>query len=140
MNYVCGQIEQLEGRSLCSTTTPTPALAPPAAPTDLVVVTRTQWVARLAFTDQSTDEGQFVVERASAAGPDTSFREVQRISGSPPGEAGGRVFYSDPTGGGIFAYRVRAANAAGVSEPSNTVTITVSQGFEFGFGGVFFND
>ncbi|MGE5552498.1 MAG: fibronectin type III domain-containing protein [Betaproteobacteria bacterium] len=90
----------------------------PAAPSDLRVTVTGTGRADLAWTNNSADEDGFLVERRTGA-----FGEFQRIA-TLPEEASG---WSDPTlsAEGAYTYRVLAFNAAGLSSPSNEVTVVL---------------
>src|SRR5687767_7319516 len=106
-------IETLECRLLLSARAA--SLDVPAAPGDLVGVARPGANARLAFTDNSTDETGFLVE-ISIVGLDRFFEKLT-VPPSAPGETGGR-FFATPTalGHNNYLFRVRAFNDAGMSE------------------------
>ena len=115
-------IESLEARQLLSVM---PADSLPAAPGELAGVSRPGNFIRIAFTDNSVDETDFVIERAGApfGAVSTPFYEVGTAPASPG--SGGRVFFRDRSAyGDDFAYRVRARNDAGVSDPSNLVFLS----------------
>src|SRR5437762_11561842 len=115
--------------------------APPAAPSGLVATTRAGWAVLLAFTDNSTDEDQFIIEGKAVRGDGTltNAAEFGRVAGSPAGETGGRFtfWWWAPTF--PIVYDIRAVNAAGVSEPSNDVRVQARQMLYWGMGAEFFN-
>ncbi|MBI2919120.1 MAG: PKD domain-containing protein [Chloroflexi bacterium] len=95
---------------------PPAALAAPLAPTGLeaTVVNATQ--VDLAWTDSSTDEAGFRIERSTDG-----------VTFVPVGTAAANAnSFSDATapGGGTFSYRVIATGAAGHSAPSNVASVT----------------
>lgn len=98
-----------------------------SAPSDVTGVSRSGNFVRLAFTDNSTDETQFIIERAPVRSDGTVGAFIQ-FGVSPPSElgvAGDRMFFIvRPNATGNYEYRVRAADAAGVSDPSNVVRLT----------------
>jgi hypothetical protein len=83
---------------------------PPAAPTDLAVVVNSSSQATLTWADNSSDEGQFEIERSTvgSGGPFTTIATVAANtttyvnSGLSPSSA--------------YCYRVRATNSAGPSD------------------------
>jgi len=105
-----------------------PAFAADAAPLPPTSVTATYVAADaeadVAWTDASSDETSFVIERCQGAGC-TSFTALTSwpaIAGT-----GSNPWYADCTGllpGNTYRYRVGAVNAAGTSY-SNTVSITI---------------
>lgn len=97
------------------------ALLVPAAPTGLTAVALGSNRVRLAWTDNSSNETQFRVERAPAAtGPWTQILTPSSNT----------VTADDTTvsGGTTYFYRVRAANADGPSDPSNVASIATPAG------------
>jgi hypothetical protein len=79
----------------------------------------------LTWTDNSTNEDGFIIERApkpdSGSAPLTSFAEVARVPANV-------VTYTDRNlpPSTAFSYRVLAYNAAGKSAPSNISTATTA--------------
>ena len=92
----------------------------PAAPEDLAVSLAGRRLT-LSWDAPDSDEGglaaSYMVEAGSAPG-------LANI-GILPAVAGGRVFTYEPVPDGFYFLRVRAQNAAGLSEPSNEVMIVV---------------
>lgn len=72
----------------------------------------------LTWTDNSTNEVGFIVERATGAGS-TTFVEVVRTP------ANVNVHQETVAEGQTYTYRVRAYNSAGNSTPSNTATVNI---------------
>lgn len=93
-----------------------PATAP-AAPTELTATVQFGPSVALAWRDNATNEGGFVVERSSDGG--TTFTQV---GVAPPRTSTGNVTYVDttPAGSTSYVYRVAAVNVVGVSAWSNT--------------------
>ena len=92
---------------------------PPAAPSDLTANGGSAQ-ASLAWTDNANNEAGFKIERKPLGDPDTSFAQV----GTATANATGFINTSVPAGS--FTYRVRATNAVGDSEYSNTADATVT--------------
>ncbi len=87
----------------------------PAAPTALAAAAASASQINLSWTDNSTNETGFKVERASAAaGPFTQIATTTAASFSDSGLSEATTYY----------YRVRATNAAGDSAYSNTASAT----------------
>ena len=102
--------------STALTTTPPapPPAPPPAAPTSLTAVATSPSAARLTWTDASTNETGFVVERS----PDgVTFTPIATT-------AANATAYDDSglAAGTTYSYRVRAVNAVGSSAPSGVAT------------------
>jgi glucose/arabinose dehydrogenase len=93
---------------------------PPAAPTNLVANDGVAQVS-LTWTDNSTDETGFRVERKSQGSPDTSYAVV------PNGTLGAnaQAFTDTNVAAGSYTYRVLATNANG-SAASNSDDATVT--------------
>ena len=93
-------------------TTPQP-LALPAAPTSLTVTTDSGGVIRLAWTDNSTNEDGFRIERCPGSSC-TNFTQIWQIDANV-------TTYQDASGisNRWYRYRVRAFNAQGNSAYSN---------------------
>ena len=97
----------------------TPAVGGPAAPAppaDLAAQAVSGTSVNLTWADRSTDETGFVVERSTAGG---AFAPLASL---PAGATSHRDDTATP--GTRYAYRVRAANAAGQSAPSNEAVVT----------------
>jgi hypothetical protein len=94
------------------------AVTPPAAPTDLVGMVYFGYPILLSWTDNSSDEDGFEVERRTV---DTAFA---RVATTGPGIAAYQDAATDPEV--AYTYRVRAKNSAGTSAYSNDVTVTSS--------------
>ena len=103
--------------SIASATTQGDPLAPPAAPSGVLAAELSASGIRVMWTDDSTDETGFMIERAtSGAGP---FAPVATVNVNVTG-------YDDLGLGseGTFFYRVSATNGAGASPWSNTASAT----------------
>jgi len=88
----------------------------PKAPTGLTVVTRSASEALLAWTDASTNETGFRIERATGTG---AFQLV----GTAPANATGALV-SGLTAGTAYTFRVLAVRSTTLSSPSNAVKVT----------------
>ncbi len=97
------------------------ALLVPAAPTGLTAVALGSNRVRLAWTDNSSNETQFRIERAPAStGPWTQILT--------PSSNTVTADDTTVTPGATYFYRVRSANADGPSDPSNVASIAVPAG------------
>ncbi|HSL23937.1 MAG TPA: hypothetical protein VK886_20555 [Vicinamibacterales bacterium] len=95
----------------------TPLILPPAAPTGLTGSTEGTSVT-LTWTDNSTDESQFTIERCMGTGC-TNFSQVNAVYANV-------TTYTDYyVAGGTYSYRVRAWNFGGYSGYSNVATVVV---------------
>ncbi len=102
----------------------------PAAPTNLSAVIRPN-PARitLTWTDASNNETNFAVWRSVNGGTFIQIATVTRTSGQSAATGGTVTFTNNDTAtaplvpGTTYMYYVTAANAAGTSPPSNTVTV-----------------
>jgi hypothetical protein len=95
-----------------------PPTNPPAAPSDLVGTVYVGYPILLSWTDNSSDEDGFEVERRTV---DTSFA---RVATTGPGIAAYQDAATDPEV--AYTYRVRAENSAGTSAYTNEATVTSS--------------
>jgi fibronectin type 3 domain-containing protein len=100
----------------------TPALPPPAAPSNLVAALQAGPQVRLRWLDNANNETGFEVERSVNGGPFTLIATPGVSTGT-----GLTVTYFN-TGlalGNTYAYRVRAMRGAAASAYSNTVTVVL---------------
>ena len=100
--------------------------AAPAAPTGATAVAQAGLVIRVSWTDASSNEDGFYLERSDAGG---AFNQIQTL--------GAGVTSFDDSGlteGTLYAYRVRAYNTTGNSAYSNTASASASQGSSGGGG------
>ncbi len=88
---------------------------PPAAPAALTATTTGTTSVDLAWSDQSSNEAGFAIERSSNGG--TVFTEIARVAANV-----GQFSNSGLTSGSSYSYRVRAFNGGGVSPYSNTAS------------------
>ena len=90
----------------------------PAAPTGLTATAASSSRIDLAWTDASTDETQFRIERCAGAGC-SNFAQVATVAQNV-------TSYADQglTASTSYSYRVLAANAGGASAPSNEASAT----------------
>ncbi|MBL7851202.1 MAG: fibronectin type III domain-containing protein [Cyclobacteriaceae bacterium] len=105
------------GYSNTASATTLAATVPPVAPTNLTATAASTSAINLAWTDNSSDEQGFRIERAP--GGTTTFSEIATV-------AAGVTSYSN-TGLGAstsYSYRVRAYNANGNSGYTNTASAT----------------
>jgi subtilisin family serine protease/PKD repeat protein len=91
---------------------------PPAAPANLSASSQRQNEVRLSWSDRSTNEQSFAVERSTSSGG--GFVEIARVGAN-------NTSYTDRTGQSrtTYYYRVRAANSGGYSGYSNTASVRV---------------
>jgi hypothetical protein len=92
--------------------TPAPLPQPPVAPSGLGAQVASTSTINLSWTDNATNEGQYVLERSGSA----VFANV--TSTSLP--AGTTTYADTVPGPDVYYYRVRAANSAGSSDWSGT--------------------
>ena len=95
-----------------------PPLQPPAAPTNLVAVYVDGGDVTLTWTDNSTNESGFEIERRS----ESSVFELLGTTGANATSAPDRQLQPSTT----YTYRVRAFNAAGASAYTNERSITTA--------------
>ncbi|MEO7730094.1 MAG: fibronectin type III domain-containing protein [Kofleriaceae bacterium] len=100
------------------TTQALPAMAP-SVPTDLVASAQSSSTIRLTWSDTSTNETGFKVERATAAGG--PFSQVVAVAANTTTRDDGGL-----ASGTTYFYRVRATNAAGDSDPTGVASATTS--------------
>jgi hypothetical protein len=97
---------------------------PPAAPDNLVVTPLSNQVVSLAWTDNSTNETEFRIERKEGAAP---YAQIALVVAN-----GTTYFDSAVAPSTTYTYRMRAANAGGVSGYSSpaggTTLASVSKG------------
>lgn len=93
-------------------------LAVPTPPSDLTVAAATADYVDLAWSDTSSTETGFHIERDAGLG-------FLQVGSAGPQATGFRDQTVQPNT--IYEYRVRAANAAGASAPSNTVFATTPE-------------
>ena len=110
--YNSGGASSLSNEAVAATPPPPP---PPAAPTNLTATAVSTSQITLAWSDNSSDEVAFYVERCQDAGaPCTNFEVVAGINAN-------MTSYSDYwlQSGSTYRYRVSAVNVGGRSEHSN---------------------
>jgi fibronectin type 3 domain-containing protein len=101
-----------------SATTSAPPQTIPTAPSALISQTVSASEIQLFWTDTSNNEQTFRVEQSTSGG---AFQQVQSL---PAGTTGVRI--SGLGASTAYSFRVRAANAAGLSGYSNTASATTS--------------
>ena len=94
-------------------------IAPPSAPTGLIATGGSGQVT-LDWTDTSSNESQFRIERKPFGDPDTSFAEIATVG------ANVQTYLNTPVAAGSYTYRVRASNSAGNSGYTNSADATVT--------------
>jgi hypothetical protein len=124
--------ENFTGSSQAATTTlATPGTSPtPAAPSNLVAynVGDRNFIT---FTDNSTNETGFVLERRLASGGDFVSVTGSPLAGTGPNVTGGTISFVDATGvvaGQTYVYRVRAANVDNIASANSNEATTTVQG------------
>ncbi len=92
--------------------------AAPSAPSNLTADAVSRSQINLTWTDNSTDETAFHIERCQGAGC-TNFAEITTVGA-------GVISYQDKrlSGGTSYSYRVRAKNSGGFSGYSNIASAT----------------
>ncbi len=102
------------------TITQTQQPEPPAAPTSPLIKNMGNGTARVRWTDNSSNEDGFEIQRQARIGNAWTNTTVVATTGSDTTE------HIDPCGAGKFRYRIRAFNAAGNStwSPWRSVTVT----------------
>ena len=100
----------------------TAAGAVPATPTGLSAAVMSATQVRLSWTDNSTNETGFIVERAVNGGAFVSLSAVAAHNST------GAMTFNDNTvvTGNTYAYQVKAVNGATSSGYSNTASVTTS--------------
>ncbi len=109
------------GYSNTATATTPSGVIPPVAPTNLTATPASSTQINLSWTDNSTNETGFRIDRAP--GGTTTFTEIATV--------GVNVTSYQNTGltaSTSYSYRVRAYNSAGNSNYSNTATATTPSG------------
>jgi FtsP/CotA-like multicopper oxidase with cupredoxin domain len=96
----------------------------PAAPTNLTATLQSGPQVRLTWRDNATNESGFVIERS------TDGVTFAQIGTAPARSNTGNVTFTDTTlraaqTTATYTYRVMAANVAGPSAPTNTVSVVV---------------
>ncbi|GKT07291.1 C1 family peptidase [Desulforhabdus sp. TSK] len=95
---------------------PTPPPAAPAAPSDLSATAFSSTQINLSWTDNSSNESGFKIERCTGSGC-TSFSQITTVG------AGVKTYNNSGLAGGeSYTYRVRAYNSGGNSDYSKTAT------------------
>jgi Fibronectin type III domain/Beta-propeller repeat len=102
-------------------TPPPPAPQPPAAPSNLTAVAVSRSQIRLAWSDNSTNETGFSVERCAGGGC-TSFAAIAKVAPGTTSFVNGGL--SRRT---TYRYRVRALGTAGKSPYSNVAAATTAR-------------
>ncbi len=93
----------------------------PVAPSALTAAAEALDRIRLTFRDNSTNEVEFVIERKSPGG---TFTEVASVGGLPGTGSTPTVTVGSLEPATTYVFRIRARNAAGVSNPSNEAAAT----------------
>ena len=112
--------------SVSLATQATPNVPVPKAPTGLVAAARsTASAVTLSWTDASSDETAFSVNRSDDGGVSWSAVGSVTSSAAQTSAVGGAIVFNDTTvvGTAAYQYQVQAVNAGGLSLPSNTVSV-----------------
>jgi hypothetical protein len=107
------------GSTWSNTANATTAAAPPNAPSNLTAAASGSSVISLAWTDNSTDETSFVVERSLTS--NSGFTTITTLPANTT-----TFVNSGLTGSTTYYYRVQATNIAGSSAWSNTASATTT--------------
>jgi PKD repeat protein len=112
------------GTTVLTITVLPPGNQPPLPPSGLVFWTVTAASADLHWTDNSSDESGFVLQRCTGTAAFCNANPAAYVSLPPTGP--NVTSYNDTglTAGTTYTWRVHAFNAMGVSAQSNTVTAT----------------
>lgn len=105
-----------DGNSAWSNLASATTVTMPASPGNLAASATSASTVDLAWTDNSNNESQFIIQKAATSGD---------LNWSDTGTTSPNVTAYTVTGLNAateYRFRVRAANAAGTSDPSNTVT------------------
>ena len=107
---------QYSNISTATTQAPPPAVTIPNAPTNLVATVISQTQINLSWTDNATNEVNYIVERSTNGG---AFATIVTLGANVS-------TYNDVAAAAstVYSYRVRATNSAGSSGNSNTVNAT----------------
>jgi fibronectin type 3 domain-containing protein len=108
--------------SLSSEVSATPQVSAPAAPSGLTVLAITNTQVKVAWTDNSDNEANFVVQRATNSAFTTGLVTYTIAKNSTSYNWGGLY-----AGHGYY-FRVQAKNASGASAYSNVVSATTANG------------
>lgn len=100
----------------------TATVVKPTAPSNLTATAQAGPQILLTWTDNASNETGFVIEQAINGGTFSTLITVGARTGT------GSVSYTDTTValGNSYTYRVAAVNAAGMSEYSNTASVTIA--------------
>lgn len=105
--------------SISASATTSPSLTPPAAPSGAVATTISASAITVTWTDNSTNESGFLIQRALGAG---SFADLATVGQGVTSLADTGLAQSQ-----LYRYQIRAFNAAGNSAFSNIAQATTSQ-------------
>jgi len=107
------------GSTWSNTANATTTAGPPNAPSNLTAAASGSSVINLAWTDNSTDETGFVLQRSLTSG--SGFTTIATLPANTT-----TYVNSGLTGSTTYYYRVQATNAAGSSAWSNTANATTT--------------
>jgi hypothetical protein len=116
-----------DSRPSNTATASTPGGAP-AAPSNLTAVEIKPSAVKLRWTDNSTNETGFYVQRSEDSG--AAWRQVGRLNANKTTYEEERLRQRT-----TYLYRVQAYNAHGVSDFSNTLTLTTGTNFQLAIAG-----
>ena len=111
-------VEELRSRPDVLYAEPNYVIRVAAVPANLSATSQRQGEARLAWSDRSSNEQSFSIERSTSSG--SGFAEITRVGANA-------VSYTDRTGRSktTYYYRVRALNSGGSSGYTNTVGVRI---------------